>query len=329
MKVRVRITPKHALALGVDIAGLHVIDIDPAEFTEEQRKILASRMDEEGNINAAYSGTLRAPTAEALKAWLEELEAEELQKREEQRKRAEEQEAREAKQEEEDIALEKAALDLYFAHPNRLLGLRHRDWGKGSYGIAFVNNSLRELTVMDHGAYILWLYRSSPDQEAKLAEDWLHKLKLEKDADAAKEAEKEARAKAKDEYLATWVRERGSESMRERQAENLLPRQEAIKALAASVLDPFGPVFEYSICENRSCECREEDIDTLSEEAFLQWREIRDDLPEFSRHRFLAVYPCPGDDDDVMIQRLPLRHEAVEIQVPAGPFMFKRVVELA
>jgi hypothetical protein len=53
------------------------------------------------------------------------------------------------------------------------------------------------------------------------------------DADkAAKEAARAAKEQAKTEYLSAWIAERGSESQKARSKENLLPRDEAISALA-------------------------------------------------------------------------------------------------
>jgi hypothetical protein len=336
MKLQLTITPQTALKMGKDTTGEHEIDIDPVRLTAQQRSTLAAHVDDGGRItrpaNILGVSDLPEPSEAALLVWLDEIAAAQAQYDQEEHKRAEQRSTRLAEEEAAAIAAEDAALKVYFSSKDRLVGLRYRGRDNGGYGMAFVSNKIRELTSVTANAHIVWLYHLSRKGAAELAADWKRKCRFEQEAEEAKEAAKKAKAKAKDAYLAAWIKEHGSESMRERQDDNLLPRQEAITAMANSILDPCGPAFEYDECEARGCRwCQGQRTDTLSAAGYEVWRQMRLLLPEGSTHVFFIISPRDPDDFGECLdgpRHLP-PVEAVKLNVPCGPFQFSRMIRLA
>jgi hypothetical protein len=171
-------------------------------------------------------------------------------------------------------------------------------------------------------------------QRAFFADQYAQAEQIRKEHKRAAEAAEAAKEQAKTEYLHQWVFTDGTDSMRERLADNLLPRKETINALAKATLDCIGPQDHdaQTVCDNNECMCGVRQVDGLDQPAYAAWKQLRTRLPEGSAHRFVAVTPCPNADgylaDDDWNVPDPVAHPAVELTVPCGPFQFKRTIAL-
>jgi hypothetical protein len=159
------------------------------------------------------------------------------------------------------------------------------------------------------------------------------------DADkAAKEKAKAAKEAAKMEFLHAWIAEHGDESQRARDAEGLLPRDEAVKALADATFAVLGegfPLHEQprQRCTDERClggygeGCEEsrhvvETVDGLDAPEYTQYRRIHAAAPgaQFVLRKHSVQHDCEHNGDGCEV-----RHNCgVMVKIVVGPFTLQR-----
>lgn len=170
--------------------------------------------------------------------------------------------------------------------------------------------------------------RSHPDYDmisAEVRSRNADDLRVREEADARKEA-------AKATAISTWVTEHGTDSQRARQADGLLPRDEALTSMAELAFAAAGvpAKAEYRSCEQQSCSCGFDEIHTLSADAYAAWATVKAALPEGYAVKFYNNRECSdkdgyGDVDDAAA----LDHiVTANITIPFGPFRFEREIAL-
>lgn len=320
MRIYTHFDARACLAQGLDIAGPRITDVDITALTTRQRSALgyiAARDRTPDGADLAATA-LYDPGVEVglpcsldqagLAAWLDTI-ADAYDARE--RAQAEARAAEQARRDAADQAARAAVPRLMDVHDDGSLSSRVTD-----------------RDVDDVPTY--YLASDSPEGV------WLDETRdrLRQQAEARREAERAAKAQAerdheaaKDAYITQWVSAHGDDSMRARQADGLLPRREAIDAIAAYVLDPIGPALDYEICDDRDCPCGSHEVDSLDADSYAAWQTLRARLPEGSTHEFFAVVPHEGDLGECM-EETPDTVTAVRIHVPAGPLKLGRTIAL-
>lgn len=183
----------------------------------------------------------------------------------------------------------------------------------------------------------------TPDMDAKLplARAAYERLKarsaahLERKKAAA--AEREA---AKEAYINEWIEKNADADTQQQHRDGLLDRKAALALIAGEAFAAagVGDAYEPVICDDASCPCRREDIDTLPREAYAAWRQMKAALPENVSAAFEVVHQCMRDEYSNEGREAPrwlsqgeeaaAPQYAALIKLPVGPFTFKRLVRL-
>lgn len=154
-----------------------------------------------------------------------------------------------------------------------------------------------------------------------------------KEAAAAQKAAAEAKAQAKQEYIASWIAEHGSADDREQFADGLLSRKTILSMIAARAFADLGipEAFSYDddFCRNSDCPCGEQTLDVLTRKHYRAWKTLKAKLPEGSTFDFHSVREHLGEDDAYeQGEQAGPAQTFVTLHVPVGPFVFDRNVKL-
>jgi hypothetical protein len=157
------------------------------------------------------------------------------------------------------------------------------------------------------------------------------------DEDAKKAAE-DAKEAAKLLYISRWLAVHGSSLIQKQHREGLLCRNDVVKIIANSVLNPIGPAYEFFICGNAAHHCNFEPVKCLPQEIYANWDALSTKLPANTLYEFHVVKPCLLDEDNESEDYRALNTNdemvgkkvyIVQVEVPAGPFTFRRKILLS
>lgn len=183
------------------------------------------------------------------------------------------------------------------------------------------------------------LAAATPDQRAAIAtrlaegEPERRRLIAEMEAQRGQEAAKTA-AKAEREAAKTaHLRQRLGELAPDLAAQwddGLLCRDEALRVIAAAVLDPIAPETAAEICDDRACRCAITGVTCVSPEAYGVLRALRQRLPAEARiDDYDRVIPHIGSPDEAMDDdAVPEPIYRARLTVTDGPLTFTRRIDL-
>lgn len=123
---------------------------------------------------------------------------------------------------------------------------------------------------------------------------------------------------ARKQKLADWVNELGTDSQQERLAADLLPEAEVLKAMRKLAI-PF-PAYHGE--ENEG-----DEFDGVPEEAYAEYKKIKDRLPEDAEYRFCIAQETPDDENEYEGDEPEIVY-AVEVTVPYWGLTFKKLLRL-
>lgn len=145
-----------------------------------------------------------------------------------------------------------------------------------------------------------------------------------------KKAADSAREVAKSEYVADWIIHHTDDLTRRQQADGLLSRSGALAIIAASVFDPIAEKYNPAICDDSSCPCGRNDIDSLPTSVYPRWLQIKSKLPGGSTVEFERVRECLRDAAGFVEEGdgAAVASYAAVLKVPVGPFTLERRVRI-
>lgn len=337
MKVYTDFDARACLAEGLDIAGPRTTEVDVAQLTVRQRRALASitsRSDGGWIVATALypnaGNTLPSALDQAgISAWLDRIEdAREERQREDNARRqreADEGKARRLKC----IAIVRDLMTL----PEGALAIALKDYNYYTR-VRLADGHLESMYDLPYGPERDWLLAAEV------------RIRQQRDAAAAatraaQERDEEAKENAKRDYIAAWIADHGDQSTKDRLADRLLARSEAIGLIANATLDPIAPAYDSNaaICDDRDCPCGEVEVESLARGPYSSWVTLRDKLPDGSTHRFLKVKTCRHAnevDEDGESYQISHGNHCVDgvviiarLCVPCGPFKLARDVKLS
>lgn len=245
--------------------------------------------------------------------------------------------AEKAKEQADRQAKENQAVEAFFADP----AARGARMSAVCY-VYFSDQTQTQLSHSNGNGYSVEIHRadwfnalqlgSHPNRFSELWEEMERRdaldLAKEKAEKAVKEAAESAKEQAKLDFIQQWMQNSLSAppELRAQYNDKLLSREDAIKAIAESTFGPYDlDKWTPNICDDGDCPCCRQDLDTLPPFLYPKYRELRDKLPKDAVLELEAVEECATDD--YSRRALPAEY-GVTVKLPAGPFVFKRLVKL-
>lgn len=331
IKVLVDVSEKAAILAGQSEHGQALVTINPAELTPEQREELArcpknEQINNEGDYYRNITDGIGMPqiaeaTPEMVLLLLEARRA----LRVEQNQRDIEEKARQ------NAAHEKKVKEWLAKDAEAFLEAPYHihDWWTirrpGTYNAPPADERLDELNT---SAVQMMTERNSELELKREAE-----RKADDQAQLNRKAAEKARTEAQDEQIRKWVDKYGTSNQKERQAANVLPREEIVDCIRSQVFsaldefDRFERLQPDDVCENEygyeaaDVEWETSDSETVTSEQWMALQAIRAELEDrdgatvtLRRHYGECDCGCDGE-----ATRFSIR---VEIKVDA--FMFSR-----
>lgn len=185
--------------------------------------------------------------------------------------------------------------------------------------------------------------RATPEQTAaiaaRLAEGEAERTRLQSEYEATQSAlqvESAARTaayEAKEAAKAAHLRARLgtlAPALAAQWDESLLCRDEALRVVAAHVLDQIRPAADYPICRDRSCPCGSETVECLPPQVYERLTVLRAHLPAGATlTEYERVTEHIGDLDEAMAddaESTPIY--TATLSVADGPMRFTRTVTI-
>lgn len=149
---------------------------------------------------------------------------------------------------------------------------------------------------------------------------------------AAALASKDAAERAKEDFIACWVRDLGDEELSDQFEDGLACRKTILSMIATAAFATAGIPGEISVpdpCDNRGCPCCDNAVDCLPRKVYAVWRSIKAGLPAGSTADFRKVRECERDENwDGDGDGAGPAYYTATITMPHGPFQFTRRIKL-
>ncbi len=165
---------------------------------------------------------------------------------------------------------------------------------------------------------------------------WAAGERFEKRVEAAKKEKQDAehaKEAAKTQFIAEWIADHADQDTQEQFHDGLLSRKTAIELIADIAFDEANipNAFTPRTCQDSSCCCSNQYVDTVPRKVYAAWRALKANLniPASTTVKFSRIVECPepvNEYEEEKERTEPAPIYTAEIYLPYGPFEFKREI---